>query len=305
MPKKNPLLPTCLVTGVLLSAVLAAAAQPKPEFRITADSVSAGAPAEPLPETAAEPGSAPGQSARAGSPWGFEVFGRGSWTRVQGREEVSIGLRGGEALESLSAEGDLAAWDLGSGLGVRAVRGRLGIEASWQRIGTEVLRRFAPARGDGETVLDDAGVSPVGTEVDADLFVGQIVFRTSPRGAVSGFVGLGAGWLRVSDPVADEFDAGTLLGEAPAALRSAFETQAESDAGQPVLGGSAGLTIWAGRVLVRPRIEAWVGRELAGNYRIGFAADDPLLPGGVGFDLSSRLRPTLLLFAVDLGLNLR
>ena len=279
MLPKNRFRTTGLAAGVLLVAVVAAA----------------------RPGTGGE--AAAGQFARASS-WGFEVFGRGSWNRTGGREEVTIGVSAGEDRDSVTSKSDLGAWDPGGGLGVRATRGRVGVEASWLRIRTRAVRRFAPYAGASGADADDLAVdlSLDGT-ADADLFVGQIVVRTAPGGAVTGFFGLGAGWLRVSDPVAGEFEAGAPLGAVPPELLSAFAVEVESDAGQAVLGGSAGVTIQAGRVFLRPRVEAWVGRELAGNYRIVFGA--PLLPGDIGIDLSSTLRPTFLMFAVDLGLDLR
>lgn len=300
---KNRLLTPVFVAGVLLAPITAAARQP--EVRIAVLAANAGAPGDPLPGTATETAATPGQPARAMSSWGFEVFGRGGWNRVRSTEEVTLGLSAGEDRDSVTAEDDLATWDFSGGLGVRAVRGRIGFEASWQRIRTEALRRFATTAGESGTGLDDAGVNLAETEADADLFAGQIVVSLSPGSRVSGFVGLGAGWLRVTDPVAAEFEAGTPLGEVPPELRSAFEVQVESDAGQAVLGGSAGLTIRAGRVFIRPRVEAWVGRELAGSYRIGFGADEPLFQGGIGIDVSSRLRPMILAFAVDIGFDLR
>ena len=118
------------------------------------------------------------------------------------------------------------------------------------------------------------------------------------------FVAAGAGILRVDDPRVAALRDESFLEEVPANFRSFFETELTADRTALAFGGSLGLSIRAGRLFLRPRLDAFFGRPLLATYRVRFGSGDgSFLPPGQApvLTLESSMTPRFLFLGVDIG----
>lgn len=255
--------------------------------------------------------SAPGQGMFAGgrTGWAVEAFARPAWGQVHATSDDSIGVVIGADSITESVRGSGSSLILGGGAGARLTRGRFGVEAAWQRLRSAELTPFsitadAPALDE----LTDADVRfAVGDdEARADLFLGQVFYRTAADGQrVSIFVGAGVGFVRVDDPVTAQIQAGDFLDAVPAEFRLLAEPEVVADQSALVFGGSLGLSIRAGRVFLRPRLDAFFGRSLTVTHQFRFGQD--FLPSDFPsdqvpvLDLESSITPRFIFLGVDIG----
>ncbi len=231
--------------------------------------------------------------------WEFDISGRGGWTRAHAAEDVTFAAFVGDERITVAAEDELSSWGLGGGLGARVMRGRFGVEAAWQRTRTSTLVPFVA----NAEALGVEGAELAREEVNADLLVGQLVFRAAVGGPYSVFAGLGVGRLRVEDPVTADFEAATDAVTNPGELLPALQPEVISDEASLVAGGSIGVTARTGRFFIRQRFEAWFGGKSAATYRVSLPST--FLTPEIGVEAESRLRPTLVMFSVDIGFSLR
>lgn len=255
------------------------------------------------------------------SAWDFEVFARGGLAAIPANGEVAWF---GTVLDP-SAPYDLgfvremsrsnleSAW----GTGLRAMRGRWGVETQYLRISSGA---FQPGSLIQETTLDPLRTLASGGEPE-DLLIAQGIFRFRiATRAAQLFVGLGAGYLRF--PTIDssrrdgilltDFYAAEVEPGLPQSLSNSLTLQEERTGRSSfVVAGSAGITVRTGRFLVRPRIDVLAGgtRQTAASWDAGGEFEVP----GVGrqwIDLGTESlevtgRPLFFLFSVDLGWSFR
>ena len=280
---------------------------------------------------AAEDGARPGgqdvRAPRGSGGWRLELFGRGGAHVLAAslRTEMSLaGFEIGEPAVRFSAGDSESAWNyLGAG-GVRLARGRSGVEVAWTLAPNPLL---TPAVADvgpfGAFELVGPGGGYRGNDGDesddrADSRAGLLVVQAFHEAPVFGsdirlFVGLGGGWLRVRDEGSDRLmDGGDdplgifalaqqgFPGDAPPIETDFRLTQARDKA---VIGGSVGVTITAGNLIVRPRADIyWSGALLSDTV---FTIADPASSMSGSMTISERVRPAFFLFSVDFGFAFR
>ena len=272
----------------------------------------------------------------AGKGWRFEAFGSPAWSLLNASAENAATFD--VVPVSPTVSGSRLSSDFGWGAGIRAVRGAWGIEAAYRRIGSKdltpgyLIQDTRPPQAESGaapvvTILDPrraagavdsgSGAAPVPTilppEVPSsrgDLYFGQFFreFRVARSAAVS--LGVGGGYLRVTDTFTDSLltqDWSSYLSDD---LRQiAFSARRNS----PVYGASLALTTEIGRFLVRPRVDvilparsltttldlngvipAWESTDQAGNTARG---DSQPWAGAA----TTSVRPTLFLVSVEIG----
>ena len=265
--------------------------------------------------------------------WRVELFGRGGAHVLAAslRTEMSLaGFEIGEPPISFSAGDSESAWNyLGAG-GVRLARGRSGVEIAWtfapNRLLTPAVADVGPFgafelaepggryRGDdgyGDDRYEDDGYE---SEYRADSRAGLLVVQAFHEAPVFGpdirlFVGLGGGWLRVRDEGSDQLMAGGddplgifalarqgFPGEPPPIQTDFSLTQARDKA---LIGGSVGVTLTAGNLIVRPRADIYWSGALLSDTVLTIA--DPASSMSGSMTLSERVRPAFFLFSVDFG----
>ena len=125
----------------------------------------------------------------------------------------------------------------------------------------------------------------------ADVLVGQVVRGFALSRTSELFVGLGAGWMRATDSSTDrllsgagfpdpEEITGELPPDVPPELVASFVPEVEFTANRSsiVFAGSLGVSLRAGRILLRPRLDVIIARALTTELTVGF-------PGLVDLDL--------------------
>ena len=277
-----------------------------------------------------------GQDARAhrgSGGWRVELFGRGGAHVLAASLRMEMSLSGfefGEPPISFSAGDSESAWNyLGAG-GVRLARGRSGVEVAWTFAPNPLLTpavadagpfgAFELAEPGGRYRGEDRYESDDGYEPDdrADSRAGLLVIQAFHEAPVFGpdirlFVGLGGGWLRVRDEGSDRLMA---TGDGPfgifALARQGFPgepppietdfrlTQARDRA---LIGGSVGVTLTAGNLIVRPRADIYWSGALLSDTVLTIA--DPATSMSGSMTISERVRPAFFLFSVDFGFAFR
>ncbi len=260
------------------------------------------------------------QSPPAAPPaWEFEVFGRGGAAGLSARGEVSFGveipdpnfaLSDTERFPDLTTSARSANW----GAGLRARRGRWGLEGQYHRVDTSV---FLPTALIRETSIEGSGDIPLleaATDLVAVLGVLEFPFRSGPSGF---FVGLGAGYAVMGNREASRVpmgDSGTgfsdeTFGDAENVLLSASLSPRDyhADRGSLLVGGTAGLTLRTGRLFLRPRLDVFLGgtrtTEESWDFDIGVSAPGQRFDFAGVVALETAVRPRFFLFSVDVGLS--
>lgn len=255
---------------------------------------------------------ASGASARTG-PGGdrdFEFFGAlaGGGLRIVGEDsykaDYDLGLGPQSAGERV--EGSRVGFDFGWGVGVRAARGQWGVEAAYRQIRS---RRLTPGY-----LAADAGATPdipeFGTATGfgrngpprsrGDLYFGQFFRRFRVRDGAALSIGLGGGYLRVSN-------GGTLTASVLGAVSAAgVDFDFEETRSSPVYGGSVALTMEFGRLLLRPRLDAVLAtRRLAqsSDFDLPGVPDDRGGSLRLAYAATSEFRPSFFLVSLEIALR--
>ncbi len=213
--------------------------------------------------------------------------------------------------------------ELPCGGGVRLARGRSGIEISWTFAPNRLL---APVVADvgpfGAFELVEPGGGSRGGDGEpgdwsdsrARLLVGQVLYEAPVFGRdLRLFVGFGGGWLRVRDDGSDRLMAGGddplgilalarqgFPGEPPP-IETDFQLNQRRD--KALIGGSLGVTLRTGSLLVRPRADVYWSASLLSDTVLTVA--DPTASVSGSMTISERVRAAFFLFSVDFGFAFR
>ena len=246
-----------------------------------------------------------------------ELFGRGALSLLSVSAEDSFALSLGPNTEGETLTASRLVSEAGWGGGFRVMSGDWGVEGTYTRLESLALSPTwliadDMGSGDGPGLLD---LPFVGSR--AGVMVGQVVrnFRLS-GGGTEIFVGLGAGWLRVTDSSTDRLLAGTAVQDArdqflrdlPPDLPAEFVPEVEftADRSTVAYAGSLGVAFRVGRVLLRPRADIIVSPALTTDLTVRFAdLGAPLLEELGSFEVSyaTSVKPTIFLISVDIGLG--
>lgn len=272
---------------------------------------------------AAAPGAgqdAPRHPGRDG--WRLELFARGGAHVLAADTRAEMSLAGFEIdgpPVSFSVGDSETAWNYLAAGGVRLARGRSGIEISWtfapNRLLTPVVANAGPfgafelaEPGGGYRGGDDE--SGHGPDSRARLLIGQVFHEAPVFGRdLRLFVGFGGGWLRVRDDGSDRLMAGGgdplgifalarqgFPGEPPP-IETDFQLTQRRD--KALIGGSLGVTLRTGSLMVRPRADIYWSASLLSETVLTIA--DPTASVSGSMTLSERVRPAFFLFSVDFG----
>lgn len=260
---------------------------------------------------------APAAPAAQAPEWEFQGFARGVNSVLAGGGDLAFRLDStdpGAAPVSRSYSGmPVVAAGRGFGVGIRALRGAWGAELQHHRITGEVASLVSLIKVAQH--LDTSEVA--GSDLNANLFLAQGIFRIGGEGRVTFSLGFGGGYALLSGDGLDQWPLGNLPIEFSAGgefggdlLRVWGNTSASgssSDRGSFVVGGSAALTVHLGRFLIRPRIDIFATRTRRAEERWAF--DFGLeLPGyeyatGGSLAVETGTRPAFVLLSVDVGLS--
>lgn len=252
----------------------------------------------------------------------LQLFGGPAWNGLRTSAEDGFGLVAGGETFSTTISGARNALDLGWGAGGRAMWGDWGVEAAYRFIrGRDLTPSYLLAdAGAYDTFIQSLSVSPAGAGTAArladfsspetprartDLYFGQIVRRVPLVRGASLSVGVGGGFLRVTDAKTDALlarDWGGLplparLANSPA-LTADFAARRTSVA----YGGSLAMTAEVGPMLVRPRLDVIVaGRALTTS--VDYAVGASVLGGPLSGSVATSLRPIYFLATLEIGLR--
>ncbi len=261
-------------------------------------------------------------SRRSASPsWDLQAFARGGLAGLASNGHVvwsgPVPPQQSRVPESLAFEHDVSrqrrspAW----GAGLRAMRGRWGLEAQYTRVSSGA---FQPGSMIQETLMSPLRDLAPGREAE-DLFMTQAILEFPIRGgSAHAFAGLGAGGVRLPTPdrtrrdgvlITDFYNAEVEPRYAPS-LSQRFAPAEQSGRWSFLVGGSAGLTLQRGRVLIRPRVDMflrWARRtEVSWEVEGEFDQPDGLQWIALGSEsVEVVARPVYVLFGVDIGWSSR
>ena len=251
------------------------------------------------------------QSARS---WEFQLSGYGGLGVVGSRGDVD--LEGGPPGErSVAMTGREASW----GAGLRALRGRWGFDARYQRLDAGLATPTALMREAGLLRPDLFAVPAAPSDLVSALVVLEIPYRDSD---FAYFVGVGAGyllfggsgshrmqfsgappWITGPDDLPPGYEPGPNTGD-PIGLDGG---SVEADRGAILVGGSLGATLRLGRFVLRPRVDLLVGGSRTVTETWDVVYDFPASPDPVTLPetVVTRSRPVLVLFSVEAGWSSR
>lgn len=253
----------------------------------------------------------------------MELFGRLGLSFVNVTAEDSFGIAAGTFSDATSLSASRRVSEFGWGGGARLMSGRWGVEGTYSVFDSLAL-------SPGWLVEDEAGAGEVTTGLfdlpvvasKADVLVGQVVRGFPLSRTMELFVGLGAGWMRATDSSTDRLlsgagfpDASEITGELPPDIPPEFlaalvpEIEFTADRSSVVFTGSLGVSLRAGRILLRPRLDVIIARALTTELALRFPGLAELgLPetdefGLAEFSYTTSVTPRIYLLSVDVGLS--
>ena len=252
----------------------------------------------------------------------MELFGRLGLASVNVTAEDSFGIAAGMDSDMGSLSASRRVSEFGWGGGARFMSGSWGIEGTYSIFDSLAL-------SPGWLVADEAEAGSTAGLLDlplvaskADVLVGQVVRAFPLSRTMELFVGLGAGWMRATDSSTDrllsgagfpdpEEITGELPPDVPPELVASFvpEVAFTANRSSVVFAGSLGVSLRAGRILLRPRLDIIIARALTTELTVGF-------PGLADLDLpeteelgipelsyTTSVTPRIYLLSVDIGLS--
>lgn len=252
----------------------------------------------------------------------LQLFGGPAWNGLRTSAEDGFGLVAGGETFSTTISGARNALDLGWGAGGRAMWGDWGVEAAYRFIRSRDLTPsyLLADAGAYDTFIQSLSVSPSGAGTAArladfsspetprartDLYFGQIVRRVPLVRGASLSVGVGGGFLRVTDAKTDALLARDWGGlPLPARLANSRALTADFAARRTSVayGGSLAMTAEVGPMLVRPRLDVIVaGRALTTS--VDYAVGASVLGGPLSGSVATSLRPIYFLATLEIGLR--
>ena len=258
---------------------------------------------------------APAQSTYGSSGMRIELFGRVGLPLLNVSAEDSIQLMGvpppGAEGGGDSISASRLTSEFGWGAGARLMSGNWGIEASYNVFES---RDLTPSWLVADSLeLPEEKAAQFGQPLvasEARLILGQAIRVFQLGGGAELSLGLGAGWIRATDSGTDR-----LLSSGPSEFSSedlpilpAFVSEVDftADRTSVVYVGSLGVAFRFGRIMLRPRVDVVVSRELTTDLTIGIEDLGELGAeelGEVGLHFGTSVRPTIFLFSVDVGLG--
>ncbi len=262
------------------------------------------------------PGDQPGEPAEPSHPsdedasWEIQFAGHGGLAGLISRGEVRLliasTLSQVDETVGYSREGS---W----GAGLRVIRGRWGLEVQHHRVAG---RGFMPATMVRETNWRGAQELALTDSANDLLSVFAVREFSLLDERVSFYLAAGGGYLLMGG------DSGRLtLDDVPPGISGAYDFGGESyeatmevvggdfraDRGALVFGGSLGLTLRMGRMFLRPRLDAFVGRarDTEESWDMRFDFPEVGVHDRDTMALHTSVRPRFLLFSVDVGWSSR
>ena len=279
-----------MVLGLIQAAP--AAGTEEPERRLPGD--QPGEPAEP-PHPSDEDAS-----------WEIQFAGHGGLAGLISRGEVRLLIASiSSPVDETVGHSREGSW----GAGVRVIRGRWGLEVQHHRVAG---RGFMPAAMVRETNL--RGAQELAITDSANDLLSAFAVREFPLRdeRVRFYLAAGGGYLLMGG------DSGRLaVNNIPPGISGAYDFGGESydgsievvggdfraDRGVAIFGGSLGLTLRMGRMFLRPRLDAFVGRarDTEESWDMRFDLPEVESHGRDTMTLQTSVRPRFLLFSVDVG----
>ncbi len=262
------------------------------------------------------PGDQPGEPAEPSHPsdedasWEIQFAGHGGLAGLISRGEVRL------LIASISSPVDETvgysregSW----GAGLRVIRSRWGLEVQHHRVAG---RGFMPSamvretnwRGAQELAITDSANDLL------SVFAVREFFRLDER--VSFYLAAGGGYLlmggdsgrlALNDIPPGVSRTGDFGGESVEATIQMTRRDFRADRGVAIFGGSLGLTLRMGRMFLRPRLDAFVGRarDTEESWDMRFDFPEVGVHDRDTMALHTSVRPRFLLFSVDVGWSSR
>lgn len=262
---------------------------------------------------AALPAAAAAQPPRDSGGFYFEIFGTPGWNVLSASAEDSLSLDK-TAAPSATVIGSRLSSDFAYGGGVGLGWGSWGIEAAYRRTDTRDLTPSHLLIDTGAYAAQGAAFGPVGGVAElprsrADLYFGQVVYRLPLARGARLSIGVGAGYLRVTDSYTNG-----LLGRdweqvaLPAAAGNGVsfdQVTFLADRDGLAYGGSVAVSVQAGPIFLRPRLDVVLTAEpLTTAFEFDYPGPAP--PGSsatVTGALGTSIRPVFLLASLEIGLR--
>ena len=258
---------------------------------------------------------APAQSYSGSPGMRIELFGRAGLPLLNVSAEDSIqfmgGLRAGAEGGGDSTSASRLSLEFGWGAGARLMSGNWGIEASYNVFeGRDLTPSWLVADSLELREEEAARFGQPLVASEARLILGQAIRVFQLGGDAELSLGLGAGRIRATDSGTDR-----LRSSGPSEFSSeglpilpAFVSEVDftADRTSVVYVGSLGVAFRFGRIMLRPRVDVVVSRELTTDLTIGFEGLGELGAeelGEAGLHFGTSVRPTIFLFSVDIGLG--
>ena len=261
---------------------------------------------------AALPAATAAQPARDSGGFYFEIFGTPGWNALSASAEDSLSLDK-TADPSATVIGSRLSSDFAYGGGVGLGWGSWGIEAAYRRTDARDLTPSHLLIDTGAYAAQGAAFGPVGGIAElprsrADLYFGQVVYRLPLALGARLSIGVGAGYLRVTDSytnglLARDWEQVALpaAGSGISFDRVTFTADRDGFA----YGGSVAVSVQAGPIFLRPRLDVVLTAEpLTTAFEFDYPGPAP--PGSsatVTGALGTSLRPVFLLASLEIGLR--
>lgn len=261
---------------------------------------------------AAVPAAAAAQPPRPDTGFYIEIFGTPGWNALSASAEDSLRLDT-TAGPVATVIGSRLSSDFAYGGGLRLGWGQWGIEAAYRRIDSRDLTPSHLLADIGAYAAQGAAFRPAGGPAElprsrADLYFGQVVYRIALARGARLSVGAGAGYLRVTDSftkglLAQDWEQVALPAVADGISFDRVTFSADRDG--LAYGGSVALSVQAGPLFLRPRLDVVLTAE---PVTTAFEFDYPRLapPGSsltVTGALETSVRPVFLLASLEIGLR--
>ena len=267
-------------------------------------------PKRRLPDVQPGEPTEPSRSSDEDSSWEIQFAGHGGLAGLISRGEVRLLLVSTaspvDETVGYSREGS---W----GAGLRVIRGRWGLEVQHHRVAGRGFMPAAMARETNWRGAQELAITDSANDLLSAFAVREFPLRDE---RVRFYLAAGGGYLLMGG------DSGRLaVNDLPPGISGAYDFGGESydgsievvggdfraDRGVAIFGGSLGLTLRMGRMFLRPRLDAFVGRarDTEESWDMRFDLPEVESHGNDTMTLQTSVRPRFLLFSVDVGWSSR
>ena len=267
-------------------------------------------PKRRLPDVQPGEPTEPPRSSDEDSSWEIQFAGHGGLAGLISRGEVRLLLVSAaspvDETVGYSREGS---W----GAGLRVIRGRWGLEVQHHRVAGRGFMPAAMARETNWRGAQELAITDSASDLLSAFAVREFPLRDE---RVTFYLAAGGGYLLMGG------DSGRLaLNDLPPGISGAYDFDGDSytasgevvggdfraDRGVAIFGGSLGLTLRMGRMFLRPRLDAFVGRarDTEESWDMRFDFPEVGQHGRDTMTLQTSVRPRFLFFSVDVGWSSR